>query len=81
MYVDECVRVDVCSLRVCVAGLSFSEAEKLRNFLHFTEPRSLKQKSILETAEMDPSIDFLNPLSNDVPKGTLSLSRSLSLSR
>ncbi|XP_046878309.1 radial spoke head protein 9 homolog isoform X1 [Hypomesus transpacificus] len=54
-------------------GLSFSEAEKLRNFLHFTEPRSLKQKSILETAEMDPSIDFLNPLSNDVPKGSWSL--------
>ncbi|KAM4632705.1 radial spoke head protein 9 homolog [Polymixia lowei] len=54
-------------------GLSHSEAGKLENFLHFTEPKSLKKKSILEIADLDPSIDFLDPLSDDIPQGSWSL--------
>ncbi|XP_029903572.1 radial spoke head protein 9 homolog isoform X2 [Myripristis murdjan] len=54
-------------------GLSHSEAGKLHNFLHFTEPKNLKKKSILEMAYLDPSIDFLDPLSDDTPKGSWSL--------
>ncbi|XP_036406510.1 radial spoke head protein 9 homolog [Megalops cyprinoides] len=54
-------------------GLSCSEAGKLNNYLHFTEPKYLKKKSILEMADLDPSIDFLDPLSEDIPKGSWSL--------
>ncbi|XP_071775133.2 radial spoke head protein 9 homolog isoform X1 [Centroberyx gerrardi] len=54
-------------------GLSHSEAEKLGNFLHFTEPKNLKKKSILDMADLNPSVDFLDPLSDDIPKGSWSL--------
>ncbi|KAL0967529.1 hypothetical protein UPYG_G00253400 [Umbra pygmaea] len=54
-------------------GLSFLEAGKLRCFLHFAKPQNLKKNSILEMAELDPSIDFLDPLSEDIPKGSWSL--------
>lgn len=50
-------------------GLSSLEAGKLSYFLHFTEPQKLKKKSILEMANLNPSIDFLDPLSEDIPKG------------
>ncbi|KAJ8356900.1 hypothetical protein SKAU_G00196940 [Synaphobranchus kaupii] len=54
-------------------GLSTLEAGNLSNYLHFTEPQYLKKKSILEMADLDPSIDFLDPLSEDIPKGSWSL--------
>ncbi|XP_010880658.1 radial spoke head protein 9 homolog isoform X2 [Esox lucius] len=54
-------------------GLSFSEAGKLSCFMHFTEPQNLKKKSVLEKADLEPSIDFLDPLSEDIPKGSWSL--------
>ncbi|KAJ8009188.1 hypothetical protein DPEC_G00086310 [Dallia pectoralis] len=54
-------------------GLSFSEAGKLSNFLHFTEPSYLGKKSVLEKADLEPSIDFLDPLSEDILKGSWSL--------
>ncbi|KAM3860997.1 radial spoke head protein 9 homolog [Diretmus argenteus] len=54
-------------------GLSHSEAGKLHNFLHFTEPTNLYKKSIMETAALNASIDFLDPLSDDIPKGSWSL--------
>ncbi|XP_028808861.1 radial spoke head protein 9 homolog [Denticeps clupeoides] len=57
----------------CFEGLSLSEAGRLKNYLHFTESKNLEKKSILEMAELDPSIDFLDPLSEDVPKGSWSL--------
>uniref|UniRef100_A0A4W5L0F9 Radial spoke head protein 9 homolog n=1 Tax=Hucho hucho TaxID=62062 RepID=A0A4W5L0F9_9TELE len=44
-------------------GLSSSETGKLKGFLHFTEPQNLKKKSILEMADLDPSINFVDPLS------------------
>ncbi|XP_035276149.1 radial spoke head protein 9 homolog [Anguilla anguilla] len=54
-------------------GLSTLEAENLSNYLHFTEPQHLKKKSIMEMADLDPSIDFLDPLSEDIPKESWSL--------
>ncbi|XP_017579509.1 radial spoke head protein 9 homolog [Pygocentrus nattereri] len=54
-------------------GLNPYEAGKLRNYLHFSEPKNLKKKSILEMADLNPSIDFLDPLSEDIPKGSWSL--------
>lgn len=50
-------------------GLSPTEVTKLNNYLHFTEPKNLKKKSILQMADLNPSIDFLDPLSDDIPKG------------
>ncbi|KAK2832535.1 hypothetical protein Q7C36_015997 [Tachysurus vachellii] len=54
-------------------GLSPTEVTKLNNYLHFTEPKNLKKKSILQMADLNPSIDFLDPLSDDIPKGSWSL--------
>ncbi|XP_028295775.1 radial spoke head protein 9 homolog [Gouania willdenowi] len=55
------------------SGLSESEAIKLDNYLHFSEPKNLKKKSILELGELNPAIDFLDVLSDDIPKGSWSL--------
>ncbi|KAI7792172.1 radial spoke head protein 9 homolog [Triplophysa rosa] len=54
-------------------GLHPTEAAKLRNYLHFREPVNLKMKSILEMADLNPAVDFLDPLSEDIPKGSWSL--------
>ncbi|KAM9468043.1 radial spoke head protein 9 homolog [Clarias gariepinus] len=54
-------------------GLNPTEAAKLNNYLHFSEPKYLKKKSILEMADLNPTIDFLDPLSEDIPKGSWSL--------
>ncbi|XP_047430214.1 radial spoke head protein 9 homolog [Mugil cephalus] len=54
-------------------GLSESETRKLDNFLHFREPKNLKKKSILEMGELNPATDFLDVLSDDIPKGSWSL--------
>ncbi|XP_060759569.1 radial spoke head protein 9 homolog isoform X2 [Neoarius graeffei] len=54
-------------------GLNPTEAAKLNNYLHFSDPKNLKKKSILEMADLNPSIDFLDPLSDDIPKGSWSL--------
>uniref|UniRef100_A0A672GZM1 Radial spoke head protein 9 homolog n=1 Tax=Salarias fasciatus TaxID=181472 RepID=A0A672GZM1_SALFA len=55
------------------SGLSESEAKKLDNFLHFSEPKNLKKKSILELAGRNLARDFLDALSDDVPEGSWSL--------
>uniref|UniRef100_H3C539 Radial spoke head protein 9 homolog n=1 Tax=Tetraodon nigroviridis TaxID=99883 RepID=H3C539_TETNG len=54
-------------------GLSRSEAARLSNFLHFSKPKQLKEKSILEMADLNPRIDFLDVVSDDIPKGSWSL--------
>uniref|UniRef100_A0A665V6T1 Radial spoke head protein 9 homolog n=1 Tax=Echeneis naucrates TaxID=173247 RepID=A0A665V6T1_ECHNA len=54
-------------------GLSRSEAGKIDNFLHFCEPKNLKKKSIMEMAELNPALDFLDVLRDDIPKGSWSL--------
>ncbi|XP_055649051.1 radial spoke head protein 9 homolog [Falco peregrinus] len=49
------------------AGLSLMEAKKLSSYFHFTEPVNLKNKTLLEKADLDPSTDFLDSLEHDIP--------------
>ncbi|OXB76594.1 UNVERIFIED_CONTAM: hypothetical protein H355_014485 [Colinus virginianus] len=51
-------------------GLSLTEAKKLSSYFHFTEPVNLKNKTLLEKADLDPSTDFLDSLEHDVPQGS-----------
>uniref|UniRef100_A0A8B9SXQ7 Radial spoke head protein 9 homolog n=1 Tax=Anas platyrhynchos TaxID=8839 RepID=A0A8B9SXQ7_ANAPL len=50
-------------------GLSLTEAKKLSSYFHFTEPSNLKNKTLLEKANWDPSTDFLDSLEHDIPPG------------
>ncbi|XP_032717962.1 radial spoke head protein 9 homolog isoform X2 [Lontra canadensis] len=54
-------------------GLSLSEAKKLSSYFHFREPVELKNKTLLEKADLDPSLDFMDPLEHDIPKGSWSI--------
>uniref|UniRef100_A0A8D2QGB5 Radial spoke head protein 9 homolog n=1 Tax=Zonotrichia albicollis TaxID=44394 RepID=A0A8D2QGB5_ZONAL len=54
-------------------GLSLVEAKKLSSYFHFTEPTNLKNKTLLEKADLDPSTDFLNSLEHDIPQGSWSI--------
>ncbi|XP_051909396.1 radial spoke head protein 9 homolog [Hippocampus zosterae] len=54
-------------------GLSNTQAGKLENFLHFAQPKNPEKKSLLEMADLNPAWDFLDPLSEDIPKGSWSL--------
>lgn len=46
-----------------------SEAKKLSSYFHFREPVELKNKTLLEKAELDPSLDFMDSLEHDIPRG------------
>lgn len=50
-------------------GLSLSEAKKLSSYFHFREPVELRNKTLLEKADLDPSLDFMDSLEHDIPKG------------
>ncbi|XP_053457532.1 radial spoke head protein 9 homolog [Nycticebus coucang] len=54
-------------------GLSLSEAKKLSSYFHFREPIELKNKTLLEKADLDPSLDFMDSLEYDIPKGSWSI--------
>ncbi|KAK3093487.1 hypothetical protein FSP39_016321 [Pinctada imbricata] len=54
-------------------GLSVSEAAKICSYMHFRDPKVLEQKSLLQKANLDKSIDFLDTLEEDIPKGSWSL--------
>ncbi|XP_010004561.1 PREDICTED: radial spoke head protein 9 homolog [Chaetura pelagica] len=51
-------------------GLSFTEAKKLSSYFHFAEPVNLKNKTLLEKADLNPSTDFLDSLEHDIPEGS-----------
>ncbi|KFR10521.1 Radial spoke head protein 9, partial [Opisthocomus hoazin] len=51
-------------------GLSLTEAKKLSSYFHFTEPVNVKNKTLLEKADLDPSTDFLDSLEHDIPPGS-----------
>ncbi|XP_069810268.1 radial spoke head protein 9 homolog [Dendropsophus ebraccatus] len=61
------------NVNVSFRGLTVSEAKKLSSFLHFTPTLIPKKKSLLEKADQDPAIDFLDSLEHDIPKGCWSL--------
>lgn len=54
-------------------GLSVSESAKLCNYMHFREAINLHEKTLLQRANLDRAIDFLDPIDEDIPKGSWSL--------
>ncbi|XP_062042170.1 radial spoke head protein 9 homolog [Lepus europaeus] len=54
-------------------GLPLSEAKKLSSYFHFREPVELRNKTLLEKASLDPSLDFMDSLEHDIPKGSWSV--------
>ncbi|XP_037055775.1 radial spoke head protein 9 homolog isoform X3 [Peromyscus leucopus] len=54
-------------------GLPLSEIRKLSSYFHFREAVDLKNKTLLEKAELDPSLDFMDSLEYDIPKGSWSI--------
>ncbi|XP_041469798.1 radial spoke head protein 9 homolog [Lytechinus variegatus] len=50
-------------------GLSVTEAGKLHNYFHFREAVRLNEKTLLEKADLDKSIDFLDAIHEDIPRG------------
>jgi len=53
------------------AGLTVSEAAKLCSYMHFREPKLLLEKTLLQKANLDKSLDFMDTLEEDIPKGKL----------
>ncbi|KAM6906317.1 radial spoke head protein 9 homolog [Lycodopsis pacificus] len=53
-------------------GLPHSEARRLDNFLHFSKAKNPK-KTVLEVGVVNQTIDFLDVLVDDIPKGSWSL--------
>uniref|UniRef100_A0AAV2KB67 Radial spoke head protein 9 homolog n=1 Tax=Knipowitschia caucasica TaxID=637954 RepID=A0AAV2KB67_KNICA len=51
-------------------GLTYSEAGKLEHFMHFVKQRNMKKRSILEMGELNPVMDFMDTLSDDIPNGS-----------
>lgn len=49
------------------AGLSFMEAGKLYNYRHFRPAVRLLEKTVLQRADLDRAIDFLDPIVEDIP--------------
>ena len=64
MQIKYCVLVSVRSFE----GLTVTEASKLGSYLHFREARILPTKPLLEKANLDKSLDFLDPIDEDIPK-------------
>jgi len=54
-------------------GLSPLEAIRLCNYQHFRKAERLYDKTILERANLDPSVDFMDSIENDVPRGSWSV--------
>lgn len=54
-------------------GLCVAEAAKQCNYLHFRKPESLLEKTLLQKANLDKAIDFMDPIDEDIPKGSWSL--------
>ena len=50
-------------------GLSISEAAKIGNYFHYRPAEQLENKSLLQKAELDKSIDFLDGIDADIPQG------------
>jgi len=50
-------------------GLSLSEATRLSSYYHLREPLLLHEKSLLEKADLDSALDFLDPIDSDIPYG------------
>ncbi|XP_021005552.1 radial spoke head protein 9 homolog [Mus caroli] len=54
-------------------GLPLSEVRKLSSYFHFREAVDLKNKTLLEKSDLEPSLDFLDSLEYDIPRGSWSI--------
>ncbi|XP_062503078.1 radial spoke head protein 9 homolog [Corticium candelabrum] len=54
-------------------GLSLAAASNLSSYLHFRAAEELEKKTIIQKANLDKSIDFLDSIEHDIPKGCWSL--------
>ncbi|XP_047132959.1 radial spoke head protein 9 homolog [Hydra vulgaris] len=50
------------------SGLTQVEAMKLSSYFHFRNPVLLQNKSLLEKADLDKALDFLDPIDVDIPQ-------------
>lgn len=46
-----------------------SEASKLCNYVHFREGLKVLEKTLLQKADLDKSVDFMDPIDEDIPLG------------
>ena len=60
---------DLLNLQILFSGLSVQEAAKLCNYMHFREAKRLDLKTLLQRANMDKAIDFMDSVEDDVPRG------------
>ncbi|CAG5135006.1 unnamed protein product [Candidula unifasciata] len=51
-------------------GLLVQEAAKLCNYMHFREAQCLNLKSLLQRANLDRAIDFMDSIEDDIPRGS-----------
>lgn len=58
-----------CSPSTSSPGLPLSEVRKLSSYFHFREAIDLKSKTLLEKSDLEPSLDFLDSLEYDIPRG------------
>lgn len=56
-----------------IVGLSLQEAGKLQYYFHFRKPILLTHKTLLQRANLDSSIDFMDNIEEDTPAGWLCL--------
>ena len=54
-------------------GLSHQAAGKIESYMHFRQPVTLLKKSPLERARIDQSLDFMDTIADDIPKGCWSI--------
>jgi len=54
-------------------GLSVSESAKLCNYMHFREAVVMNQKPLLQRANLDKAVDFMDSLEEDIPRGSWAL--------
>lgn len=52
-----------------MTGLTVMESSKFHNYAHFREPQKLQNKTLLERANFDRTIDFMDSIDEDIPKG------------
>lgn len=50
-------------------GLSVKDSAKLYSYMHFEPATVLPYKSVIERASVDKSIDFMDTIESDIPKG------------
>jgi len=50
-------------------GLTIEAAKRESSYFHFREPEILKTKTLLEKADLDKALDFLDPIDSDIPQG------------